>query len=115
MTRTTGSSVYVKVHDGAVYQVETGPNTHFVKGGAASPANGAHAGDMVLAGGELDSKKHTLGAVFVAVVDAEEIAELDRRRGQWGKTWLAGTITAKQGTVLTVKRPDGTVKHGFGR
>jgi hypothetical protein len=63
----------------------------------------------VLAGGDLDEKQHLLGAIFVAVVDANELAELDDRRAQWGKTWIAGTITAKDGTVLTIKRPDGVV------
>lgn len=111
VARTAGSSVFVKVHDGTVYQVETGANTHFVKSGAPAQANTAKAGDTVLAGGELDGKKHTLGAVFVAVVDAAELAELDRRRTEWGKTWLAGTVTAKQGTTLTVKRPDGVVDN----
>lgn len=109
VVRTGGSSVFVKVHDGTVYQVETGANTHFVKGGAAITADPAKTGDTVLAGGELDQKKHTLGAVFVAVVDAAELAELDRRRNEWGKTWLAGTVTAKQGTTLEIKRPDGVL------
>ncbi|RRA48616.1 hypothetical protein [Acidipila sp. EB88] len=109
VARTSGSSVFVKVHDGTVYQVETGANTHFVKNGAGVSGNMAHAGDTVLAGGELDSKKHTLGAVFVAVVDAAELAELDQRRAEWGKTWLAGTVTAKHGTELVIKRPDGVV------
>ncbi len=109
VTRTAGSSVFVKGQDGTVYEVETGANTHFVKNGAQTPADQAHSGDTVLAGGELDAKKHSLGAIFVAVVDAQELAELDQRRGQWGKTWLAGTITAKNGTELVIKRPDGVV------
>ncbi len=109
VARTAGTSVFVKVHDGTVYQVETGANTHFVKNGAGAPSNVARTGDTVLAGGELDAKKHTLGAVFVAVVDATELAELDERRTQWGKTWLAGTITEKRGTALVIKRPDGVV------
>ncbi len=109
VARTAGSSIFVKERDGTVYEVETGANTHFVKGSAAAGSNVAHAGDTVLAGGELDAKKHTLGAVFVAVVDAAELAELDQRRAQWGKTWVAGTITAKNGTSLVVKRPDGVV------
>ena len=109
VARTSESSVFVKAQDGTVYEVETGANTHFVKNGAATPADQAHSGDTVLAGGELDAKKHTLGAVFVAVVDAEELAELDQRRAQWGKTWLAGTITAKRGTDLVIQRPDGVV------
>ena len=107
--RVANGSLYIKVRNGTVYQVETGANTHFVKKGAASIADPAHPGDSVLAGGELDAKKHTLGAVFVAVVDAAELAELDQRRAQWGKTWLAGTVTAKRGTELVIQRPDGVV------
>ncbi len=109
VARTSGSSVFVKVHDGTVYEVQTGANTHFVKNAEAARAGAAHPGDTVLAGGELDAKKHTLGAVFVAVVDAAELAELDQKRTQWGKTWMAGTITEKRGTALVVKRPDGVV------
>jgi hypothetical protein len=109
VVKTTAENVFVKVHSGTVYEVETGANTHFVKNGEATPKNGAKAGDTILAGGELDQKKHTLGAIFFAVVDAAELAQLDERRAQWGKTWLAGTIVAKQGTELTVKRPDGVV------
>jgi hypothetical protein len=109
VVKTTGSSVFVKVQSGTLYEVQTGANTHFVKDGAATPKDAAHTGDTVLAGGELDQKKHTLGAIFVAVVDAAELAQLDERRGQWGKTWMAGTITARDGTHLVVKRPDGVV------
>jgi hypothetical protein len=87
--------------------VATSANTHFLKSGAVTPHDPARPGDMVLAGGELDEKKHVLGAIFVAVVDANELAQLDDRRAQWGKTWIAGTITAKDGTVMTIKRPDG--------
>ncbi len=109
VARTTGSSVFVKTLNGTIYEVQTGANTHYVKKGEQAQGNAAHIGDTVLAGGELDAKKHTLGAVFVAVVDAAELAELDQRRTQWGKTWLAGTITEKQGTRLVIKRPDGAV------
>ncbi len=104
VARTAGSSVFIKVQSGIVYEVETGANTHFVKNAGA-----AKVGDTVIAGGELDAKKHTLGAVFVAVVDAAEMTELDQRRTQWGKTWLAGTITAKNGASLVIQRPDGVV------
>jgi hypothetical protein len=95
VARVEGSSLLVKLHGGAEYQVDTSANTHFVKSGAMAPHDPAQVGDMVLAGGELDEKKHILGAIFVAVVDANELAQLDDRRAQWGKTWIAGTITAK--------------------
>jgi hypothetical protein len=111
VARVEGSSLVVKLRGGVEYQVATSANTHFVKSGAMAPHDPAQVGDMVLAGGELDEKKHILGAIFVAVVDANELAQLDDRRAQWGKTWIAGTITAKDGTVLTVKRPDGVVER----
>lgn len=107
--RVAGPNVFVKLHNGTVYQVETGANTHFVKEGQTAPEEVARPGDTVLAGGELDAKTHSLGAVFVAVVDAQELAELDQRRAQWGKSWMAGTVESKQGTHLVVKRPDGVV------
>jgi hypothetical protein len=107
VTQVDGSSILVKLGSGKEYQVATSANTHFLKSGAVTPHDPARPGDMVLAGGELDEKKHVLGAIFVAVVDANELAQLDDRRAQWGKTWIAGTITAKDGTVMTIKRPDG--------
>lgn len=107
--RVAGSSVFVKSVSGTVYEVETGANTHFVKDAEPARPGSAKPGDTVLAGGELDQKKHTLGAVFLAVVDAQALQELDQRRTQWGKTWLAGTVTAKKGTELVIQRPDGVV------
>ena len=103
--------MFVKTSGGVLYEVQTGANTHFVKNAEAARPGIAKAGDTVIAGGELDGNKHTLGAVFLAVVDAQELAELDQRRTQWGKTWLAGTITAKNGAELVIQRPDGVVNH----
>jgi hypothetical protein len=109
VAKVEGSSIFVKLRGGAEYKVATSANTHFVQGGAMTPHDPARPGDMVLAGGDLDEKQHVLGAVFVAVVDPAELAQLDDRRAQWGKSWIAGTITAKDGTMMTVKRPDGVV------
>ena len=107
VAKVDGSSLLVKLRSGMEYKVATSANTHFVKSGAIVTRDPAKPGDTVLAGGDLDEKQHVLGAIFVAVVDANELAQLDDRRAQWGKTWIAGTIIAKDGTVLTVKRPDG--------
>jgi hypothetical protein len=109
VAKVDGDSIFVRLRGGVEYKVATSANTHFVKSGAMATRDPAKPGDTVLAGGDLDEKQHLLGAIFVAVVDANELAELDDRRAQWGKTWIAGTITAKDGTVLTIKRPDGVV------
>jgi hypothetical protein len=106
VVKDSGGTFTVKTAGGALYKVATGANTHFVAGGQSSNAAAIRVGVTVLAGGEMDEKQHTLGAVFLAAVDAEQLAEFDRRRTEFGKTWLAGTVIAKHGTQLVVKRPD---------
>ena len=106
VTKVAKGDVFVKTPAGAAYRIETGPNTRFVKDAQPMDDRAVHPGDIVIAGGELDEKAHTLGAIFVAVVDPQQLADFDRRRTEFGKTWLAGEITDIRGTHLTVKRPD---------
>jgi hypothetical protein len=106
VVKVSGDTYFVKTPQGAVYKVATSPNTHFVRGDQEIGGGAIHAGDTVLAGGELDDKQHVLGAIFLAAVDAQQLAEFDRRRAEFGKTWLAGTIVSIRGTQLVVKRPD---------
>ena len=104
--KVTGDTYLIKTPQGGLYKIATGVNTHFVRGEEVASAGSIHAGDTVLAGGELDEKQHTLGAIFLAAVDAKQLEEFDRRRAEFGKTWLAGTIVSIRGTQLMVKRPD---------
>ncbi len=104
--KVAGDTYLVKTPQGAVYKVATSVNTHFVRGEQETASGSIHAGDTVLAGGELDEKQHVLGAIFLAAVDAKQLEEFDRRRAEFGKTWLAGTIVSIHGTQLQVKRPD---------
>ena len=104
--KVAAGTYFVKTPQGTVYKVATSVNTHFVRGEQAASAAAIHAGDLVLAGGEMDEKQHTLGAIFLAAVDARQLEEFDRRRAEFGKTWLAGTIVSIRGTQLVVKRPD---------
>lgn len=106
VVRITGGTYLVKTPQGTLYKVETGPNTHFVSREQESDAGAIHVGATVFAGGELDPKQHTLGAVFLAAVDAQELAEYEQRRAEFGKTWLAGTVISIRGTQLVVQRPD---------
>lgn len=106
VVRVTGETYVVKTPQGILYKVATSVNTHFVRGDQAASAAAIHVGDTVLAGGELDEKQHTLGAIFLAAVDAQQLEEFERRRVEFGKTWIAGTIVSIRGTQLVVKRPD---------
>ncbi len=109
VTRVAKGDVFVKTPGGALYKIETGANTRFVKDAQPIDDRTVRVGDMVIAGGELDDKAHALGAIFVAVIDPQQLAEFDRRRAEFGKTWLAGEITGIRGTRLEVKRPDNVV------
>jgi hypothetical protein len=64
------------------------------------------AGDGVGAMGVMDAPAKTVHAVFVAVVDAEQVR---KAREDLGKTYITGTVTAidMDNARLTVKRPDG--------
>ncbi len=122
VTAVSGTTVTIKTDEGDVYQVFTGENTRIMKqripaeggqpGGdrrqgqeARQPLKVAdiHIGDTLMAGGEMNAKAKTVGAVFVAVVDAEQAKKM---RENLGKTWTAGEVTAIKDTTITIKRID---------
>jgi hypothetical protein len=67
-----------------------------------------HVGDIITAGGELDAAKKSIGAVFIALVDPESAKQMREMQANYGKTWLAGRITAIHETTITI---DGAVDH----
>lgn len=107
VTAVSGNNLTVKTEEGQVYTVETGPNTHFRKERDEIQIGAIHAGDMIAAMGDKDAKAHTLGAVFVMVIDK---ARYEQMRADFGKTWTAGVVESINGTNITVKRPDNTTQ-----
>ena len=65
-------------------------------------------GDIITAGGEEDTAKKSIGAVFIAQVDPERAKQMREMQANYGKTWLAGRITSVEGTTITI---DGMVDH----
>jgi preprotein translocase subunit YajC len=65
-------------------------------------------GDIITAGGEVDADKKTVGAVFIAQIDPQRAKQMREMQANYGKTWLAGRITAIDGTRITI---DGLVDH----
>jgi hypothetical protein len=106
LVKVSGEVYTVRAAGGTLYRVYTGANTHFVAGEQETEAKAIHAGQYVLAGGDLDTKAGTLGAVFLAAVDRAQLAEFDQRRKEFGKTWLAGTVRSIHGTDVELKRTD---------
>ena len=104
VTAIAGNSATIKTDEGDVYRVMTGANTRIMKDRGPAKIADMHIGDMLIAGGEVDTKAKTVGAVFVAIVDAEQVKKM---REDLGKTWLAGAVTAIQDLKISIKRIDG--------
>lgn len=102
----TGSEFTIKTEDGTAYKVETGPNTRIMKDRQPVKASDIHVGDVIMTGGDVDEKAHTVGAVFLAVLNADQVARMKQMQADFGKTWTAGKVTAINNLVLTVERPD---------
>lgn len=106
VTAITGSQFTVKTEDGTTYNIATGPNTRVMKDRQPIKATEIKVGDVVMTGGEVDDKAHTVGAVFLAVLDPEQVAHMKQMQADFGKTWTAGKITAIKDLTLTIERPD---------
>jgi hypothetical protein len=56
---------------------------------------------MLIAGGLVDAKARTVGAVLVIDIDAKEVQEA---RAAFGKTWVMGKVTAIHDLKITIER-----------
>ncbi len=112
VTAISGSTITIKTEEGDTYQVFTSANSHIMKRVDRQPEPvkiaDIHVGDAIMAGGEVDAKARTIGAVFVMVLTPEQAAQARKMRDEYGKTWTAGEVTAIKDTDITVKRRDGT-------
>lgn len=106
VTAVSGNNITIKDEQGQVYTVLTGPNTHFRKDREESKIADIHAGDTIVAAGNLDDQAKTVGAVFVVVLTPEQAAQAQKARAEFGKTWTAGKVTAIKDLTLTLERPD---------
>jgi len=114
VTAVSGSTITVKTEDGDTYQILTSANSHIMKRVDRQPEpvkiNEIHMGDAVMAGGEIDAKAKTVGAVFVMVLTPEQAAQARKMREDFGKTWTAGEVTAIKDLDITIKRRDGVAQ-----
>lgn len=103
ITQATADHLTVKTESGEVYQVVLTPNTQLRKGRDPIKAAQIHAGDGVGAMGEIEPASKTVHALFVTILDAEQVR---KAREDLGKTWIAGKVTAIDELRLTVLRAD---------
>ena len=60
-------------------------------------------GDVITAAGEVDAANKSIGAVYIAQVDPESAKRMREMQANFGKTWLAGRITAIDGVNITIE------------
>ncbi|MGC2404769.1 MAG: DUF5666 domain-containing protein [Acidobacteriaceae bacterium] len=101
VTATAGSTFTIKTDEGDTFRVFYSPNTRLMKDRQPIEAADVHVGDMLLAGGLVDIKAKTVGAVVVVDIDAKEVRDA---RAAFGKTWVVGKVTAIHGVKITIER-----------
>jgi hypothetical protein len=106
VTATAADHLTVKTEAGEIYQVALSANTRLNKDRQPVKAADIKVGDGVGAMGVLDAPTKTVHAVFVGVIDAEQVK---KARENMGKTYITGKVTAIDMDALkvTVMRPDG--------
>jgi preprotein translocase subunit YajC len=130
VTEVAADHYTIKTDSGETYIVHYSANTRIVKqgpgrrqgGGGNGAGEGAgdraapqtlkptdiKVGDFITAGGEVDAAAKSVGAVFIAQVDPERAKQMREMQANYGKTWLAGRITAIEGTTITI---EGLIDH----
>jgi hypothetical protein len=106
VTAAAADHLTVKTDAGETYQVSLSANTRLTKERQPVKVTDIKVGDGVGAMGVLDPATKTVHAVFVGVIDAEQVK---KARENMGKTYITGKVTAIDMDALkvTVLRPDG--------
>jgi hypothetical protein len=101
VTAAAAGSFTIHTDEGGTYKVLYSPNTRLVKDRQPIEAADIHVGDMLMAGGLVDTKAKTVGAVFLLDIDAQEVR---KARAAFGKTWVMGKVTAVHELKITIER-----------
>jgi hypothetical protein len=106
VTAISGTELTLQDEQGQTYKVQTGPNTRIRKDREEAKFSDIHLGDTIVAVGNLDDQTKALGAMFVMLPTPEQVAQMEKMRATFGKTWTAGRITAIKDLTLIIERPD---------
>jgi hypothetical protein len=123
----TGSDHYtIKNEVGEIYTIHFSANTRLMKQPAQRAAEGGmrtppqeiksgdiKVGDMIAANGEVDASAKSVGAVMVMLIDPERAKQMREMEANFGKTWLAGRVTAVNDTRITLDSPMDHAAHTF--
>jgi hypothetical protein len=68
---------------------------------------------VITAGGEVDANAKSVGAIFVMLIDPERAKEMRAMEANFGKTWLAGRVTAINEAKVTLEGGPDHATHIF--
>lgn len=105
VTAVGADQITVKTEEGEVYHVAVSVNTRVIKDRQPVKVADIKVGDGVGAMGVMDAPAKTVHALFVAVMDAEQVK---KAREELGKVYITGKVTAvdMDNARITVMRPD---------
>ncbi len=101
VTAAAPGSFTIRTDEGDTYQVLYSANSHLMKDRQPITAADIHVGDMLMAGGVVDAKAKTVGAVLLVDIDANQVRQA---KAEFGKTWVMGKVTAIHELKITIER-----------
>jgi hypothetical protein len=126
-----GDHFILKTEDGQTFTIHFSANTRFLRqtarpqtgdngrigpGGTpplAIKAGEIKVGDTISAIGETDAASKSVGAVAILQMSPEAVKQARELRESFGKTWLAGQVTAINGVTITLDSPVDHAAHTF--
>ena len=95
----------------------TGSSPDHLTGSGSPPisikATDIKVGDAIGAGGETDEAAKSVGAVFIMLLDPERARQMREMQGNFGKTWLMGSVTAINEARVTLHSGVDNADHTF--
>lgn len=70
-------------------------------------------GDAIAVSGEVDANAKSVGAVFIMLIDPERAKEMRAMEASFGKTWLAGRVTAINEVKVSLEGGPDRAAHSF--
>jgi hypothetical protein len=70
-------------------------------------------GDAVVAAGEVDAQAKSVGAMMIMQIDPERAKQMREMQANYGRTWLAGKVTAIDGVKVTLTGSVDNAPHTF--
>jgi Domain of unknown function (DUF5666) len=132
VTEVAADHYTVKTELGEIYTIHFSVNTRIMKQppprhgqGKTPPAEGERTppqpikateikvGDVIAASGEVDTNAKSVGAIFVMLIDPERAKQMREMEANFGKTWLAGRVTAINEVKVTLQGGPNNAVHSF--